>query len=213
MISVGLVNVGRVGSVGVTVSIAFARYMTVCHPTTQFSRKYLLGVIPIAFALLYNIPKFFEISHCSIQETYLTYWHNFKQTKLLSFNETDPNSSTELDTRDKQLIEFLFHPNNTGLLKTLEEAKGTSVMCDPHDHRPSEFTINKWYLVLYKFLSNLLLVEIIPWITVIVLNVFVWKESNRFHQKRRELLTNQGRKNEKCKLQKKSINNEKIGYQ
>ena len=192
----GLGSIGRVGSVGVTVSIAFARYLAVCHPTVTHYPKYLLGVIPTLFALFYNIPKFFEIIHCSEEEKYLTWlWHAFQQSLVneLTANKTFPPISNPLKSKDKVLKNFLISPNNTWVLKAFEKAKGTEVMCDTFDHRPANFSINHWYEIFYKDLSDLIFVEIIPWITVIVFNILVWKKSKEFHQMRLKLLKSNGR--------------------
>ena len=195
--SVGFGSIGRVGSVGVTVSIAFARYLAVCHPTITFSLNYLLVAIPTLFALFYNVPKFFEIIHCSDEEKYLTWlWHAFQQSLVNEFttNKTYPDVSNRLSSKDELLKDFLISPNNTWVLKAFEKAKGTEVMCDTFDHRPANFSINHWYEIFYKDLSDLIFVEIIPWITVIVLNILVWRKSKQFHQMRLKLLKCTGKK-------------------
>lgn len=201
--SIGLASIGRVGSVGVTVSIAFERYFSVCQPTTEFTQKYLLGIIPISFALLYNIPKFFEIVYCSDEEKYLTVvWSYLKESfgKEYTIDEANPNLIIGFENTKNPLQQYLLNSNNTWALKALEQAKGTAVMCDPHGHRPSTFSINHWYIIFYKFLSDLIFVEIIPWITVIVLNFLVWKETKKFHQIRSKLLSRNGNYNGQGKV-------------
>ena len=151
----------------------------------------MLGLLPISFAVLYNIPKFFEIAHCSDEEKYLTWlWHAFQQrlTNDLTTNNTYPAVSNELSSKDKLLQDFLISPNNTWVVKAYESAKGTEVLCDKHDHRRANFSNNQWYIIFYKVLSDLIFVEILPWIAVIVLNVLVWKKSKQFHQMRLRLL-------------------------
>ena len=65
---IGFAHIGRVGSVAVTVSISIERYLNCCHPNDKFMFKSLLLPAPIIFAILYNVPKFFEISSCTINE-------------------------------------------------------------------------------------------------------------------------------------------------
>ena len=79
MFSFGFLHIGMLGSILVTVSIATERYITVCHPTSIFTRKYLLIVVPILISLTYNIPKFFEIVTCSKEEMYITMLKSYIQ--------------------------------------------------------------------------------------------------------------------------------------
>ena len=69
--SFGILHIGQLGSIAVTVSIATERFLTVCYPNSHFSRKYLLILLPILISIIYNIPKFFEIVRCSDNEMYL----------------------------------------------------------------------------------------------------------------------------------------------
>ena len=165
--------------------------MAVCHPTATFSRKYLLGLLPISFAVLYNIPKFFEITNCSDEEKYLTWlWYAFQQRLAndLTINGTYREVSNGPNGKDKLLQDFLISPNNTWVVKAYEKIKGPEVLCDKHDHRRANFSNNQWYIIFYKVLSDLIFVELLPWIAVIVSNVLVWKKSKQFHQMRLRLL-------------------------
>ena len=58
---IGLIHIGRVGSVFLTIAITIERYVNVCHPTTDFKMMRCLIPLPIISAILFNIPKFFEI--------------------------------------------------------------------------------------------------------------------------------------------------------
>ena len=60
--SYGLAHIGRVGSVALTLSISIERYCSVCHSTCTFRAKSLLIILPVAFAIIYNVPKFFELT-------------------------------------------------------------------------------------------------------------------------------------------------------
>ena len=57
---IGFAYIGRVGSVAVTVSISVERYINCCFSNHDFAFKSLLVPFPIIFALVYNVPKFFE---------------------------------------------------------------------------------------------------------------------------------------------------------
>ena len=60
-------------------------------------------------------------------------------------------------------------------------------MCDVYETRATSLRNNKWYIVLYVFLSELILIELVPWILVIVLNIKTWQGIRRFQQKRQTL--------------------------
>ena len=80
--SFGILHIGQLGSIAVTVSIATERYITVCYPTSHFSRKYLLILLPIIISLIYNIPKFFEIVKCSDKEMYATMLKSYYENEV-----------------------------------------------------------------------------------------------------------------------------------
>ncbi|XP_059086961.1 uncharacterized protein LOC131883495 [Tigriopus californicus] len=60
--SYGLAHVSRVGSISLTLSVTIERYYSVCHPLSQFKIKRYLLTISLLFAIVYNIPRFFELS-------------------------------------------------------------------------------------------------------------------------------------------------------
>ena len=154
-----------------TISIAIERYMNVCHPTNRSSYyKKFLFPLPIIFSIFYNIPKFFEIVKCNQDEM-----NHTMLTHLLA-NENDTADIT------------LFH--NNGRNKTIvfdEAADQGKNLCDPYGTRATSLRNNKWYIIFYVFLSELVFVEILPWITVIILNIRTWKGITRFQKKRQAL--------------------------
>ena len=78
--------------------------------------------------------------------------------------------------------------NSESLLSDDDEEKEEDVlMCDIYETRPTSLRNNKWYIILYVFLSELILIEIVPWILVIILNIKTWKGIRRFQKKRQTL--------------------------
>ena len=207
--SFGFVHIGRVGSVAATVSIATERYVTVCCSTSPLSRKNLLLLIPITFAVFYNIPKFFEIVECSEEEKYKTMVKSYFDQMVKEREESNINNMKRspppfLEIKKDLIIEpsnrtmsddeasynnvqqFLLTTNHSLVVDALQ---GNIAECDIHGIRVSDFRSNYWYILYYQFLSDLILVEILPWILVIVLNIIVWKTSQKFHARRLRLLT------------------------
>jgi len=60
-IALGLLHTFRVGSVYVTLSVTFERFHAIICPLRQFRWKKYLLKMSIAFSLIYNIPKYFEM--------------------------------------------------------------------------------------------------------------------------------------------------------
>ena len=165
-VRIGLVNIGRVGSVGATVSITIERYLSICHSQNTCAGKSLLIVIPSTFAIFYNIPKFFELLAC--------------EQIPQGLNNTTSNMSTfgtdniTPDSNDSHVTE-----NATVYTE-----------CTPEGLRATPMRSNRWYIIFYSVLSKLLLVEIIPWVAVIVFNYLIWKKIREFQARRERLLAN-----------------------
>ena len=140
------------GSVFVTVAITVERYLSVCHPNIECCGKCLLVPIPIATAVIYCIPKFFELEATSFVD------ENINQ---LAKNET-----------------YYDDENRLNITETVEDI----------GYRGTALRLNHWYIVLYVFWSKFLLVDIFPWVTIIVLNVFIWRKIKEFKRIRRETL-------------------------
>ena len=118
--------------------------------------KCLLVPIPVGLAIIYNIPKFFEL-----EATTKNYEKANESNYQLITNET-----------------FYDDHNQINLTQEIEDI----------GYRGTALRLNHWYVVLYVFWSKFLLVEIIPWVTVIVLNVCIWKKIKEFKRIRRETL-------------------------
>lgn len=57
----GLLHTFRVGSVYVTLAVTFERFHAIICPLRHFKRKKYMLPFCILFAILYNIPKYFEL--------------------------------------------------------------------------------------------------------------------------------------------------------
>ena len=170
---IGLAHIGRVGSVFITVSITIERYLSVCRPNsdTHCSKPFLLPV-PITFAIIYNIPKFFEL------ETVDTTKNNFIFSK---------NSTYEADDR-------VIENNIPNAISYAAYDENVTYIVEDLGYRGTTMRLNPWYIVLYVFWSKFLLVDIIPWIMVIILNYCIWKKIQEFQRVRRTALKKEGGK-------------------
>ena len=172
-------HIGRVGSVAITVSISIERYYCVCHKKTNNCVSYALLPTSIAFSIIFNIPKFFELMPCL--------------------------EGTKQDNQNKSYEGFSNHLNNTTMdigEEYLLQSTNESQLCDPNGIQATPLRNDFLYIIFYTVLSKLFLVEIIPWITVISLNYYTWKQVKQFNTARERTL---GCSNARGKLNKTSI--------
>ena len=146
-------------------SITIERYLSICHTNNNYRHKSMLLIIPSIFAILYNIPKFFELLACEKKSNEAQY-HIGDFTPYL-------NESIEMNAGQQV----------KGNLTVMTE-------CTPEGLQATPMRQNKWYIIFYSVLSKLLLVEVIPWITVIVFNYVIWKKIREFQAKREHLMKN-----------------------
>ena len=77
-----------------------------------------------------------------------------------------------------------------------QDATNSSIVeveCTPEGLRATPMRQNRWYIIFYSVVSKLLLVEIIPWITVIVLNYLIWKKIQEFQANRQRVMGKQSK--------------------
>ena len=68
----GLIHTFRIGSVYMTLAVTFERFHAIIFPLRHFSWKKFLIPISVAIAILYNIPKFFELE-LTVSDTHILY--------------------------------------------------------------------------------------------------------------------------------------------
>ena len=210
---IGFAHIGRVGSVVFTVSISVERYLNCTYPNDKLLLKAMLVPIPVIFTLLYNIPKFFELTSCTHQPLLPQKFMN--DTKPLDFishpqNDSSSDVSTilsdysSMNYSSTKIIPFVISSNqsfgNVSGIPFQDLSKWTKldVKTDPVDeddsdlceegYKPTYLRSNWWYIVLYLFWSKFLFVEFVPWISVIVLTICTTKTLKNFHNNRNRLL-------------------------
>ena len=106
--------------------------------------------------------------------------------KYLTFNDTQTDQKVPgfENDNDKQILHYLSTTNNHFVINAM---KLNSTACDLYGHRIADFRNNIWYIIIYQFFSDLVLVKIIPWFTVIVLNSKVIIASREFRKRRLQL--------------------------
>ena len=179
-IPVGQVSMS--GSVLFTTVITIERYLTVCHPFYMFSRDWSskwtsMGII--IFAILYNIPKFFETStsfeEChfdqSNQNNVMTLSYSSVSCQMDYYNYNSPleqyflGAEKESNSTDPSITnESIISNNDTGLQWYRYEVV------------PSTMRLNSVYVQVYAVYLNLLVNGIFPFALVITLNILILRE-------------------------------------
>ena len=180
---IGLAYIGRAGSTAVTVSISIERHLAIGHPTTITPYK-LLFWVPIVFAITYNIPKFFEMAACDVTEI------------ITEETTTYFNSTTEVNDNLQEFGKFnssAVSLVNSSNLTLDQEYNATNFNCDADGMRATSLRQNGWYVIFYVVVSKVVLVEVVPWLTVIALNVWTWRKMVLF-QRKREAMLKKGKK-------------------
>ena len=136
----------------VTIAITIERYVVVCHPTSEFKGRRLLILLPIISAILYNIPKFFEIE--------VFEYSNSTSGKV----DQEENISVNKSYTARDAIE--------------------NIQVEDVGYRGTPLRLNYWYVILYVTWSKLLLVEIIPWATVVILNIQIARKMYTYRLER-----------------------------
>ena len=178
---IGFANMGRVGSVVLTVSITVERYLSVCHPNRDFCVKSLLVPFPVMFAILYSIPKFFELESVEVIDS------QYLSNKTMTLNEEGYSNMTTAaaGTTPTPFIEVQEGTNYTNFNNgSMEE----DVLRTHLTYRGTKMRLNPWYIIFYVFWSKFLFVEIIPWVTVVILNYRIWRQIQNFKETRRTAL-------------------------
>ena len=184
--------IGRVGSAAVTVALSIERYLAVKQCTSEISNK-LLFWVPVIFSVFYNVPKFFEISTCTAPEE-PTLQHYTNDTKLNSTYEIESNISIPLELEDYSNGSFYadstHERNGSSTNNSLDNEELITQNCDRDGMRATILRQNEFYVIFYVVISKVVLVEIIPWLAVITMNILTWRKMRLFQKRREAMLRN-----------------------
>ena len=164
-------QISMTGSVYFTTGITIERYLTVCHPFFMFSRNLSTKPISIGiilFSIVYNLPKFFEMSTsyelCHYNETYT---QNI-QTKiftsepceiLFQFRNSVANVTYEHDLNFTAVENYHFKNSSTSLHR--------------YGIYPSDLRFNSVYVQVYTIYTNFIVNGVVPFLLVIILNILI----------------------------------------
>ena len=142
------------------------------HSSEARFKSPLVG-FPIFFAITYNIPRFFEL-------------------------ETIPRLFELEPTINDTHFSIKQAPNDWEIFNNAEEFAGVNettifVNCtlnktyvvEDLGYEGTLMRQNYLYIVFYIFWSKFIFIELIPWVTVFVLNLLIWKKVREFEAIRR----------------------------
>ena len=186
---IGLAYIGRVGSAAVTVTLSIERYLAVTQCTSEISNK-LLFWVPIIFSVFYNIPKFFELASCTSSEGSILQ-SNSNVTKLNFTDEIKNNISVPGGIQNDSIgLFYVDSINSSATNNSLDNGTMTTQNCDRDGMRATILRQNEFYVIFYVVISKVVLVEIIPWLVVIIMNILTWRKMRLFQKRREAMLKN-----------------------
>ena len=150
----------------------------------------------IAFALLYNVPKFFEFATCDYENdirilpVQMSLRYQSKELMInekmnydsLILNESNPYP-IELPNQINDIVSKIYSNKQNSSRKSVDK-----VDCKNKLYGVTNLRKNRWYIILYVFGSEVIFVEILPWITIIVLNTLTWKGIREFERNRQRFV-------------------------
>ena len=164
-------QISMTGSVYFTTVITIERYLTVCHPFYMVSRS--LSARPISvgiiiFAILYNLPKFFEMSTvhnvCYYNQSYT------QETRMVTFNSEICEYQFY---SQKQWRTFPFELASNDDSDTYHDFSNSSMSLHTYGIEASDLRFNSVYVQAYTVYSNLFINAVIPFFLVIIFNVLI----------------------------------------
>ena len=201
---IGFAHIGRVGSVAVTVSISIERYINCYYPNEEMPIKSLLVPIPLLFTFLYNVPKFFELNSCNktnILPDYLTNTTNeFQFPAYLKPPNISENTISSFGAGLNLNISTKFSKNIFPVIPLIQLHNVSEFYIDPYNineinldscpdgYRTTWLRNNSWYIIFYVFWSKFILVEVLPWFTVIILTILTSRKMKEFQVTRDRLI-------------------------
>ena len=171
-------------------SISVERHLAIGHPTSDAPNKILFWT-PILFSIIYNIPKFFELAVCETPEQLST--QQDINTTALNFSKAFKNKFTRDEKyENKSISSYNLNPMNDDYSinnhDSTDKNTTSSPYCDVDGMRATPLRQNEWYIIFYVVISKVMFVEVIPWLSVIALNIWTWRKMVLFQKKREAML-------------------------
>ena len=127
-------------------------------------------MLPVVGAVMYTIPKFFELKVDPEAE----------KTNISS-PERMPHNVTEMRPEN-----YFFDNKSDHYYSYVDGPTNITYIIGDLGYSATALRLNNWYVVLYIFFSKFIFVDIIPWVTVMVLNFKIWKKLKDIHRRRRQ---------------------------
>ena len=182
-LAIPVVQVSMTASVYFTMAITLERYLTVCHPFYTISREWptktIVSTISL-FAIIYNIPKFFEIKteyeECTLTRLYL---QDEGENWVL---DVTANCSGQIHNITPSKVADYFSIQNeaqgahgiaAGLPSLMQnETTNFTNYCI----QARQLRLNSYYVQIYAVYMNFFINGLGPFTLLIVLNILIIKE-------------------------------------
>ena len=197
---IGFAHIGRVGSVFITISLSVERYLSIRHPTDTHSIKKFLIPLPIGLAIVYNLPKFFEFVTChdtSLRPHVISLPHQNISDKIQAIqfanissdiyqHKSNWKNATHPIFPIQDIVDEIYR--NQKIETKYEDITQERYDCENEKYGVTPLRKNHWYIILYVFGSEVIFIEMLPWVTIIILNILTWRGIREFQRNRNRFI-------------------------
>ena len=181
-----MMQVALTGSVYFTVCISLERYLTVCHPFYIASKRWSVKryIIPIAtFSILYNAPRFFELTNTSNTSQYFELQNNSTRVNGINYPccngtlKVEESGLTCLNNSNISLPNIQLQNKSCATVNTNKELIKQPM---PEEAKYQlEYTMlrkNKYYYTIYIIALNFVFNGLLPFVLIIAMNALLYNE-------------------------------------
>jgi len=206
----GMLGVARTGSVYLTMSVTLERYFAIVRPLAVFRIKKFLAPAAITFALVYNSPRFFEFKRQPMPEVFQPHSSGFQFDVLDPSLYIQPGDGEQNVVDMNRLLEIINQLNgSTGkMIITNTQGNPTPLPSVPKILLPTvkpeptqvtryqlaatELRDNPIYINVYTVWMSIILLEAVPYVTILVLNALIIRQILRSYNFRQGFLQSGG---------------------
>ena len=156
--------------------------------------------MPIALAIVYNLPKFFEFVTChdtSLRPHLMSLPHQNISDKIQAIHFANMSSDKYQHKSNRENATHHIFPiqdivdeiyRNQKNQTNYEDITQELYDCQNGKYGVTQLRKNHWYIILYVFGSEVIFIEMLPWVTIIILNILTWRGIREFQRNRNRFI-------------------------
>ena len=109
--------------------------------------------------------------------------YNKSDSSIRFHNDIQNLVRTALRQRDR-----LLKVNKSDFLRNDSEKESVKLDCNKNEYDVTLLRKNRWYIIFYVFWSDFILIEMLPWIVIVILNLLTWRSIRQFQKNRKRFM-------------------------